>query len=263
MINALVGILVRLGKLALDQPAPIAEWSAPGDARRAITIEHLLRMESGLDEVDTDPILFLERDMAAASARLRLVHPPGTVWHYSDVNYHLLSRVVRDAVGGHAEDVLRFARKELFRPLGMDHVTLEFDGAGTPIAATFMYASPRDWARFGILYANDGVVGDTRILPEGWVRQSSSRTLDSPYAAGFWRGSPEWRARYHLPEDAFFASGAFGQRIFVIPSEKLVLVHLTVTQDWPNFGMEQVGHLVADVRAALLEGAHAVKAEVP
>lgn len=158
---------------------------------------------------------------------------------------------MRDAVGGHAEDVLRFAKKELFGPLGMKHVTLEFDGPGTPMGSIFMYATPRDWARFGLLYANDGMVGGVRILPEGWVQNASARTLDSPYAAGLWRGSPEWRARHHLPEDASFASGALGQRIFVVPAEKLVIAHLGVTQERPNFGAEQAGRLVAEIRAAL------------
>jgi len=212
-------------------------------------------MESGLDEANADPILFLERDMAAASARRPLVHPPGTAWHYTDADYLLLSRIVRDAAGGRPEDLLRFAGKELFGPLGMGRVTLEFDGAGTPLGSGFMYAAPRDWARFGLLYANDGMTSGTRILPAGWVGQSSSQTLGSPYAAGFWRGSAEWRARHHLPEDAFFASGAFGQRIFVIPSEKLVIVHFSVTQDWPDFAVERLGRFVADVRAALHDGA--------
>jgi CubicO group peptidase (beta-lactamase class C family) len=170
VIHALIGILVRQGKLSPTDRAPVAEWDSPGDPRRDITIEQLLRMSSGLpwDEYagGWDPatrMWFVERDKYAFAARGELEAAPGTRWNYSDRGYMVLSRIVRDAAGGSAADVLGFAHRELFGPLGMQDVTLEFDATGTPLGTSHMYASARDWARFGLLYLNDGVVGGRRV----------------------------------------------------------------------------------------------------
>jgi len=98
-----------------------------------------------------------------------------------------------------------------------------------------------------MLYVNDGVIGGHRILPEGWVQYSSRQTLDSFYAAGFWVGSRDWRKRWRIPSDSFFASGLLGQRVIIIPSKHLVIARFGVTQDWPDFDIEGFGNLVADV----------------
>jgi CubicO group peptidase (beta-lactamase class C family) len=263
VINALLGILVRQGRLSVEAPAPVSVWHAPNDPRQAITIDELLRMTSGLalDEKgrDVDPearMLYLERDMAGFAERSSLQAAPGRTWKYSSGNTLILSRLIRDAVGGRAEDVLEFARRELFGPLGMRDVTMEFDATGTPVGSTFMFAPARDWARFGLLYLDDGVVGGRRILPEGWVRYSSSPTLDTDYGAGFWtnpRGSEaaDARARLGFPRDAFMATGLLGQRVVIIPSQRLVIVRFGVTQVWPSFDFEGLGRLVADAIAAV------------
>ena len=164
----------------------------------------------------------------------------------------------RIAVGGRAEDVRLLAETELFGPLSMRDVTLEFDAVGTPIGSSYMYASARDWARFGLLYANDGLVGDWRILPKGWVSYSASPTPGSRdgYGAGFFtnRGPAEFsRARVQggMPSESFFASGTQGQRIVVAPAERLVVVRLGRSQDWETFDLRGLMQLVADVNLLL------------
>jgi CubicO group peptidase (beta-lactamase class C family) len=263
VINALIGILVRQGRLSIEQPAPVLAWRNPTDPRRSITADNLLRMTSGLalDEkgLALDRVarmLYLERDMAGFAESAPLQATPGATWNYSGGNTLILSRVIRDAVGGKADDVLKFAQRELFGPLGMRNVTLEFDATGTPVGSTFIFAPARDWARFGMLYLDDGVVGGRRILPQGWVSYSSSPTLDTDYGAGFWTNpsAPEAataREQLGFPRDAFMASGLLGQRIVIIPSARLVIVRFGVTQIWPGFDYEGLGRLVTDVIAAV------------
>jgi CubicO group peptidase (beta-lactamase class C family) len=267
--NALIGILIHQGKLSLDGPAPIAEWSDPKDPRHAITVDNLLRMTSGLDigqsvtasAIDAfDPsaqMVFNERDMAAFAARAPLRARPGTAWNYTNGNTLLLSRLIRDQTGGSAASVLDFAHRELFDKLGMRGVILEFDATGTPIGSSHMLAPARAWARFGQLYLDDGVVGGSRILPAGWVGYSATLTPGSEtygYGAGFWtdRGSSDGariRAGFGLPPDAFMARGAFGQYVVIVPSARLVVVRMGMAFT-PRDDMETVGRLVADVIAA-------------
>jgi CubicO group peptidase (beta-lactamase class C family) len=268
VISALTGILIRQGRLKLDQPAPVAAWRNPDDPRQAITVDQLLRHTAGLRLGSSlqaslgaafEPVnrmKFMETDMASFAEAAELETPPGSTWNYHDGNYLILSKLILHAVGGKPSDVLRFARQELFGPLGMRHVTLEFDGAGTPEGSSQMLASARDWARFGMLYLDDGVVGGKRILPEGWVSYSASPTPGAlvGYGAGFWTNlGDSFGAKYRIengwPRDAFFAKGSIGQYVIMIPSQHLVIVRLGRTVNWP-LSADGVSQLVSDVIAA-------------
>jgi CubicO group peptidase (beta-lactamase class C family) len=265
VISALIGILVREGRLSVHSPAPVPEWAHRTDPRHAITIDHLLRMTSGLAISDTDSVfgrvgrmLFLERDIAGYAASCDLLSAPGQAWEYTSGNTVILSRIVRDAVGGRAIDVLRFANRELFQPLCMQDVTVEFDATGTPIGSTYLFASARDWARFGMLYLNDGVLSGRRILPEGWVAYCSTPTLGTGYGAGLWTNRicgevGKWPIPWAIPGapgDTISARGNMGQFVVVIPSKRLVIVRLGLSHA-RDFEHEGVGRLVASVVAAL------------
>jgi CubicO group peptidase (beta-lactamase class C family) len=263
VVNALIGILVRQGRLKLDAPAPVAAWASPSDPRHAVTIEELLRMTSGLDldEINdgfdaNSRMQFSEPDMAGYAERQGLIAAPGTRWSYSSPGYMILSRIVRDAVGGHAEEVRAFAERELFAPLGMRQATMAFDAVGTPVGSSEFYATARDWARFGLLYLNDGMVGDRRILPAGWAAFSASATpLAEPgYGAGFWTNLGEAkfaksRVQGGMPADSYFASGSLGQRVVIAPAERFVIVRFGRSQDWPSFDAKGMVRLTAEVNA--------------
>ena len=267
--NALLGILVGQGKLRMEDPAPVAAWQGPGDPRRAITPDQLLRMQSGLalgDSLtagfssawDTSARTnFNEPDMAGFAEGAALIAAPGTVWTYANGNPAILARIVRDRVGGHGVDVLRFARRELFGPLGIHAATLEVDATGTPIAGAFLFATPREWARFGLLFLEDGVVGGKRILPEGWVRYSTTPTPNARvgYGAGWWINQGDspgarFRREHGMPDDAFMAQGIYGQTVVVVPSQRLVIARFGATYDL-RMAMIDVCRLTSDTIAAL------------
>jgi CubicO group peptidase (beta-lactamase class C family) len=268
-ISALTGILVRKGMLALDKPAPVAAWRSPDDPRHAITVDQLLRHTAGLDLGSSlsaslgaalEPVnrmKFMENNMAAFAEAASLATPPGSAWNYHDGNYLVLSHLLRNAVGGTPTDVLRFAQDQLFGPLGMRHVVMQFDGSGTPEGSSQMLASARDWARLGLLFLDDGVVGGKRILPEGWVDYSARPTPNAwvGCGAGFWtnRGDSygaSYRIAHGWPRDAFFAKGSIGQYVIVIPSEHLVIARFGTTVNWP-LDADGVAELVRDVIAAV------------
>jgi CubicO group peptidase (beta-lactamase class C family) len=268
VVSALIGILVRERKLALDAPAPVAAWQRDDDPRHGITVDQLLRHTAGLALGSSlqanigaalEPVnrmKFLENDMAAYAESVALEAAPGTTWNYNDGNYLILSQLIRNAIGGHPVDALRFAQRELFAPLGMRHVTLQFDGAGTVEGSSQMLASARDWARLGQLYLDDGVVGGKRILPEGSVKYSAAPTAGAfvGYGAGFWTNLGDSKgATYRIaqgwPRDAFFAKGSIGQYVIVIPSAHLVIARFGRTANWP-LDADGVSRLVADVVAA-------------
>jgi CubicO group peptidase (beta-lactamase class C family) len=263
MINALVGVLVLQGRLKISDPAPVSEWSTPDDPRHAITIEQLMRMTSGLDldeenagfDNPSDRMLYLARDMAGFARSRKLIATPGTRFVYSSGSTQIVSSLVRAAAGPAAIDAFEFADRELFAPLGMRHVTVEVDSTGTMVGCNYMFASARDWALLGLLYANDGIVGDRRILPAGWIDYSTTPTLGTAYGAGFWTargkgGLADAMRAFGLPSDAFLASGNLGQRVMIIPSLHLVIVRMGDATD-PTYDGRGLMLLVRGVVDAL------------
>ncbi|MGF7179097.1 serine hydrolase domain-containing protein [Tunturiibacter psychrotolerans] len=249
LTNALLGVLVHQDRLHVDQPVGALEWSDPGDARRKITIEDLIRMRSGLNAAEAgngfDPVSqmeFCQSDMAGFAAKHRLKKPPGAEWEYTSANTLILDRLLGQVVGGGAAGMRTFADQELFNPLHMSGVTMEFDGRGVFVGSSYMYAPARAYARFGQLYLDDGVTPEgRRILPEGWVAWSSRSTLGAPYGAGFWTNdgsssTAAWRVEHGFPKDGFFASGILGQRIYIVPSKHVVVARFGYSRP-PDFGI--------------------------
>lgn len=258
--SALVGVLVGRGELDVKAPTGLGEWA--NDARRDITIDQLLRMSSGLEFeerygmlADATHMLF-ERDDAASHALGKpLVSAPDSVFAYSSGTSNILSTILRRRFATLA-DYHRFPHEALFVPLGMRSAVFEADAAGTLIGSSFVYATARDWARFGLLYLQDGVWDGRRILPEGWVKYSAAASPTAPlgeYGAHFWAnagppGAPERRRLPQVPVDAFQASGYQGQAVLVVPSRRAVIVRLGLTHERPAWDLDA---FAAAVLAAL------------
>ena len=229
--SALVGILVKEGKLKLNEPAPIKEWQ--NDERKEITLRSLLNMTSGLEWVedygdisDATVMLYNRGDVAKYAINKKAAFPPDSVWYYSSGTSNILSAIVKRSFVNQQE-YLDFPRKALFNRIGMRSAIMETDAVGTYVASSYTFANTRDWARFGLLYLNRGVwFKDTIISPE-WVDFTSQEAPNSAgkYGAQFWIN----KSGYELPDapkDAFFADGFHGQRVYIIPSKRLVIVRL-------------------------------------
>jgi CubicO group peptidase (beta-lactamase class C family) len=243
--HAAVGIAVGDGLLHLDAPAPVPEWA--GTPKAAITLTDLLEMRSGLefveDYVDAGVSHCIEMlfgagadDMAAYAASQQVLHAPGEVWNYASGTTNIISRLLGEAVGGGRDAMEAFVRERLFEPIGMHSATPKFDTAGTFVGSSYLYATARDFARFGQLYLDDGLTPDgERLLPEGWREHARTFTASDP-VDGFDYGRHWWL--WPAFPGTFSANGYEGQYTIVSPDRELVVVHLGKSP------YEQRGHLV-------------------
>lgn len=261
--NALIGILVGKGKLDIMQPAPVEAWQTPGDARGAITLDQMLRMSSGLEfeEVyapfkDATQMLYKSKSMADFAAAKPLGAKPDEEWYYSSGTTNILARIVRDTVGGSLSAVINFAQRELFDRINMYSAIIEADASGSFVGSSYMFATARDWARFGVFIKNDGVWKGVRILPEGWVRYSLTPTPHAPkgqYGAQFWlnagrKDGLEDALFPSLPKDMAYLGGFNFQIVAIIPSRDIVIVRLGVTHDdsWSHEAF--IGNVLACIK---------------
>lgn len=263
--NALVGIRVGQGKLNLDEPASIPEWQSSNDPRKEITLNHLMHMSSGLKFgehysslfSDVVVMLYRERDTAEFALKKQLIIAPGSRWAYSSGATNIISKILRDTFNGDENAYLEFPRKELFDRIGMTSAVIEPDASGTFVGSSYMYATARDWARFGLLYLNDGVWNGARILPDGWVKYSITPAAQAPngkYGALIWLGAatlPVYNEQLaaKLPTDLYFMWGHESQFVTIISSLKLVVVRLGLTkreQDWDQAGF--IGKIAAAIQ---------------
>ena len=253
--HALIGRAVQKGILDPDKPPSVPEWSDPEDPRRRISLDQLLRMNSGLafeestGALNSDLVRMLtqEADMAGFAARQPLIKKPGKAWNYSSGTTNILSRILRDAIGDDRR-YWSFPSQALFAPLGMTSAVLESDNSGTLVGSSLVWASGRDWARFGQLYLDQGSWNGAQLLPLDWVEQArtASRGSKGGYGAHWWLSRR--KSRRDLPKDSFSAEGYQGQLLLVAPSHRAVVVRLGQTPKKPGFDANDFG---AEVLSAL------------
>lgn len=253
----LIGELVGDGRLELDTPAPVPEWRAvPGDARARITLRQLLHMASGVKHIeagpapeiaDTNRALFAETsaDIYKAAVAEPAEVLPGTRFEYNTLTTHILARIIADTVAPGARTpqdrrraVRDFINQRLAAPAGMASLLCEFDPAGNLLGGSLCHATARDWAAFGQMYLDDGVVAGVQVVRPDWVRfVTTSSPRNAGYGGQFWlnrqpaSGKDDamfWRKG---PADAYGALGHLGQYVIVVPSRRLVVVRLGKTQD--------------------------------
>ena len=226
--NALIGIMSGDGLLDINAPMDIPEWQ--GDGRKAITLNDLMQMQSGLkwnedygSRSDVNLMLHREKDMGLYALSKPLAHEPGTFWYYSSGSTNIVMRYLRGKFSSDAE-FLGYIRGRLFEPLGIRNACFEPDMNGTPVGSSYLYVKAMDYARFGQMFLDDGTVGGKRILPEGWVdyTMTPAAASEGKYGAFFWLN--RCKVCPDVPEDMYSCNGHDGQQIYIIPSKGLVVV---------------------------------------
>jgi len=242
VLATLYGILAYNKKIDLTHPAPIALWN--GDERKNITLDNLLRMQSGLawDEdyssiSDVTRMLFLEADMSQEQMKKKAIAAPGEVWNYSSGTTNLLSGLLRKQFKTEQEYV-DFPYSALIDKIGMHSMLIETDMVGNFVGSSYGWASTRDWAKFGLLYLNNGLWNGKQLFDASWVHYVTEPTLHSngTYGAHFWLNA---NGKYpDVPRDLYSANGYEGQYVFIIPSKDLVIVRTGLAED-PDFELNR------------------------
>ncbi len=259
--HALVGIAAKQGRLDPDQPMGSRHWKSD-DALAKVPWRNWLQMNDGQDYTE-----FTERGIAYSDAPKKLfgpgrldvakycstlppVQPVGKHWNYNSCGVVLMDDALTNLIAPGADAATRrtamrkWMFESLFEPLGMRNVTPQFDAAGTVYGSAQIYATARDFARFGYLYLRNGTWDGQQLLPDGWAdfARTGDPTDDSDkYGAGFWLTSAEDRDKKGQPADAFRGLGFDGQVVMILPSKDLVIVRLG------RFG--DVGHNWDDLAA--------------
>ncbi len=249
--SAVLGVLEKQGKITLNQNHLFPEWK--NDKRSKITINNLLHMNSGLEWnedyntiSDVTKMLFLAKDMGQVQIQKKLVGKPNNTWNYSSGTTNLLSKFIRNQFKTHQE-YLDFWYSALIDKIGMHSMIIETDLAGKYVGSSYGWATPRDWAKFGLLYLHNGNWNGEQILNKSWVKYSATPTNGSngEYGAHFWLNAggvyPD------VPRDLFSCNGYQGQHVFIIPSKDLVIVRMGLTEapefDFNNFLKEIVNSI--------------------
>lgn len=230
IINALVGIMKKQNRLDLSDKALFEEWEK--DERKDITLNDLMHMSSGLDWnegygglSDVTKMLYKTGTASGYAINKEFSVEPDSKWIYSSGTSNIISKYLRDKIN-HDEEYHNFPYLELFKKIGANSFYYETDAEGTFVGSSFGYATTRDWAKFGLLYLNDGKANGERILPEGWVKysQTPAKASNGRYGAQFWLNADS-------EIDEFNCIGHHGQMVSIIPSKDLVIVRLGLSID--------------------------------
>ena len=248
----MIGALVAEGRLRLDDSPPIPAWQRPGDPRGEITLRQLLQMRSGLRHkensepiYDSGEVRMLYRDgrddMAAWAEAQPMAHEAGRVFTYSTPTGVILSDIAaRVLAPGAGPDARRQAVEAFFESrisgrLNAPSFTPEYDRAGTLIGGSMIWATARDWGRFGEMLRHKGSVAGAQLVPRAWVEFMTRPSPRAPdYGAMTWLNRPSGTKRDELfadqgPADAFGLVGHLGQYVIVSPSQGLTIVRLGKT----------------------------------
>lgn len=271
--NAVAGRAIALGALGLDDS--ICKYlpdTRPDNC--VITVRHLLDFSSGLDWAEiyehksnqqSSALAMLYGEGHANMASFVANHvrrdSPGATFEYSTGESTLLMAVVQAALTPKlGRD---FVWPALFDPIGIQSAVWERDPAGTLVGGAWLWATPRDFARLGYLFLNDGCWQGQRLLPEGWVRDDTAvseayrrkvveREWGDIQGREWWLNKPVLEAFQpapwpHVPQDAYAAEGHWNQIVLVVPSLDLVVVRTGDDRDESALSYDRFFSLAMEV----------------
>ena len=229
------GILEYKGKIETSWKAQIPEWKH--DKRKEITLNHLLRMQSGLEWnedyttiSDATRMLFLEADMTKTQRNKKAIAKPTEIWNYSSGTSNLLSGILRQQFRTQQE-YLNFPYAAFLDKIGAHSMLLEADLMGNYVGSSYGWANTRDWARVGQLYLNQGNWNGEQLFNKSWIAYVTAPTplSNGTYGAHFWLNS---QGVYpDVPRDLYSMNGFQGQYVFIIPSKDLVVVRTGLAEN--------------------------------
>ena len=187
--------------------------------KEAMTLDDLLTMRSGLDWQEGDPAysaMYRSRDWVQFVLDEPMAQPPGSRFNYCSGCSHILSAILQQSTGMNPRD---FAEQYLFQPLGISNMSWDTDAAGIPIGGWGLQLTPRDMAKLGYLYLQEGQWAGQQIVSAQWVKQATQRHTETDSDLGY---GYQWWTYPSL--EAYTALGRYGQTIFVIPGSDLVIV---------------------------------------
>ena len=251
VLSLLVGIAIAEGDIE-SELVPVAnyipEWSQ--DERSKITIQDLLRMQSGLNNSDNtnNPLsdlvqMYASTDADKVALNIPAAKPPQQTFDYNNGNSQILSEVLERATGKRYADYLS---SRLWQPLQASDAWVWLDRPqGNPKSFCCLFATPKDWARVGQLFLDRGRVNNQQIVPESWLNKMiQPDTIADNYGYHIWLkaridSKPGVYTRdadqQFLAEDTFYLDGASNQRVYIIPSQALVIVRVgEKPQQWDD-----------------------------
>ncbi len=230
-----IGRMIHDGWLrSVYDPAPAPLWTDERAIHRLITLDHLVRMRSGLafpvrhedgrTTIGFENIAVYQdaRDAFEAAQRSIVATVPGSVFRYVNSGLNVLGSVIRDQIERRGLPYYETAYGLLVDRLGMSSYQHSADMVGNLIASGAGYATLRDYAKLGVLYLNDGVWNGKRLLPEGWVDYALTPTHTGTSYAACFRTNLE-RVFPDLPPDTAWAAGASDQKIFILRRHRLTV----------------------------------------
>jgi CubicO group peptidase (beta-lactamase class C family) len=248
MASTIIGAAVHRGEVDVNASAGLG--ADESDPRRAITIDHALRMATGRysDTAGnrTDPLYAGGTTVDERAQNWPLIHKPGTVYRYANNDTLAAVQAIKHTFEENAP-------ADFFARAGMKQAVAETDWQGNYVLSSQVWASSLDFLRVGQLILNDGVMPDgARLLPEGWLDYISAPSGPQPEGRPFGYGAGWWLFNNveGVPSDTIAALGNRGQHIVIVPSREIIIVRRGEDMVGTRF---DIAAFTRDVLAALEE----------